>query len=224
MVEWTAAPEHPAQPSGQSSWDLPRGPPGKIREYWVCLLLAVVTLGAYGLWYHWVMHRELCDYAGRPVREKPIWIAYCSLFIGMAVVMGLMWLLVGALAFFDLGASLPGLFGSLAGFMVIILFMLLAAITMFILFIVYVVKQYRVLSEVKPLVGLSPHSGLGRFLGFYLGAIAASLIIPFLGWVLQLVAYWFMHEEYTGVWEQVRALNDQQGFVQVGTADPGSSV
>ncbi len=225
MVEWTAdspgdGPPQPRMPERT----LPSGPPGKIREYWICLVLSIVTLGVYGLWYHWVMHRELCDYLGRPVREKPIWITYLVLYIGMFSIIGAFVVMVVGAGLSGIGDEIEGIAAVLAGMLLLIGVFFLAVIAAVVLFIVYVVKQFKVLTAAKQALGLPSESAANRFLGFYVGGVVASMFVGFVGTVLQAVAYWFMHEEYTQIWWHVRSLNIEKGYVGVGAQVPEGEV
>lgn len=94
-MEWTAGPAvDPSEASSIPDRTMPSGPRGNVREYWVCLALSSVTFGVYGHWYHWVMHRGVCDYLGRRVREKPIWV-FLALYSGLYVVIGVFVLTAG---------------------------------------------------------------------------------------------------------------------------------
>lgn len=171
-VEWTA----------QSSVDTAqsiRRPLGKKREFKVILGLMFVSFGFYTLWYHWVAHRELCDFLGRPAREWPIWLTHVML---LGVALGI----IGSIVMLRLGGSRAGGTGAES---VLAVSLALVLITMGAVYLVYVRRQFQVIREAKERLGLPSRVGVGRFFLFP-GAFG----------------YWALHEEYLEIWWHVEYL------------------
>jgi hypothetical protein len=59
-------PQQPGQ-HGLAPFGRPLGPVGKIRSTWAVVGLSIITLGLYGIYYHFVVHEEMKQHSGEGV-------------------------------------------------------------------------------------------------------------------------------------------------------------
>lgn len=176
------------------------------RNYVRGVILALVTLGFYGLWWHWNVHKELCGHLGRPMRGEKVWYAFVMLYF-TAFVLGVWeWIVqrviipgqheVMTVAF--LGSVTYPMFG-----------VALSAPVALVLFIVYVKRQYEAIRDAKGALGIPVRGGLWRFLPLFLVGLALAFIpiidplINALGWGLVAAAYRYIQEDYNEIWGAV---------------------
>lgn len=161
--------------------------------------MAVLTLGLYALWWHRVVHRELCAFLGRADRERTTWAFYvgCHLFIWVLVVG---WVADSVAVFYGESGvtSSETVRADAAGVVVSAVF--LVGLEAVFLFVKHVRRQIEALEEAKARLGVPMRTDARRFFGLY-----------FAGPALQPVAYWFLQEDYNEVQEHVPKAAKPQG-------------
>ncbi len=202
---WTPLPMDPPQPMLHQV--VPQRESRFKRRYERGLLLAVVTLGAYAFWWHWAVHKELCNHLGRPMKGQTVWITYLLISFAVVVMAVMVWLM--RLGIMDGAQDPEGALISaraLVGLMPILFIVAVSAsLVALVLFAIYVRRQYEVIEEAKRAVGVPMRSKAGRFFVLYFGAAVLSAV-PLVGALAVLLvplAYWYLQEHYNDYWDAV---------------------
>lgn len=176
----------------------------KERPYIQGLLLSVVTLGLYGLWWHYTTHDELCRQVGRENKERPLWIAHVVLRLLVVVLFFVIIVMFFAAVFtaaeqgrFSEEEAAEAAIQALLGLGFGALLWTAAWVAQHVVFIVYVAKQYNLISEVRHSLGMPPKTGAGWFFGWYYGAGLTLLMFTAVLWFIgPMVAYVNPQEHY----------------------------
>lgn len=218
---WT--PGTPDAPQQQHASGLPTGPVANKREYAIGLLLSIVTLGLYGLWWHWVVHKEMCDFLQRPVEERNLWVAYVVLTIGSFVFLVISGVMMIGMIVAGTIENMASMFAAMGGMLLFLVVAMIAGIVSLVVLLIFVSRQYSVIESVKGRMNLSMNNNVGLFLGLYLGGYAVTTFVPYIGIfgiVMFPIAYWFLHEHYDQVWVTAARWRDRPGSGQTASDAP----
>lgn len=198
----TMAPR-PTASTSQAPGGAATGPPGMTRDPLVVVLLSVVTLGLYGLYYWWVVSREVDDYA-RPTAPSHnlMRIGTVLALVGGAV---LIFTLVSFLGALFAGSMSSGTFDEptdaevLAALLSGIGFFLLGATMAFAGAICRLVAKYRIWQAIEDAERHRPHARpLSSGLMLALAILAWFLSGP--GVVVSLILVWMTQDHLNRLW------------------------
>jgi hypothetical protein len=180
----------------------PSGPPGSVREPWVVVVLAVVTLGIYALVYWWTTSKEMDAYIGKPGHSHKsvrlgVLLSLAALGIGIFVFIGFLSAMYSAGAFdttmTEPNAAMIGAIFSFVGGFILVAGLGLAGV------IFLYVGRYRmweaIEAEERRRMWPSPLSA-----GLMLALSIAAYFVPFVGFVLPLVVLYMTQEHLNKLW------------------------
>lgn len=194
------APEAEVAPAAHAA-----GPVGETREPVIVLLLAVVTLGLYGLYYWWIASREVDEHTQRPGNSHNL--VRIGTIVSVAAGIVLVFAVISFLGslFADLVAGRQPTDQEIAS-MVLggIGIFLLAATAAFVGSVLRLVGKWRMWSALEAHERARMHPN-PLSAGLMVGLVIGSWFIPFVGWILPLVVMYLTQEHLNQAWEAAGA-------------------
>lgn len=200
-------PPYAASPSSYAQAAAPRatGPPGQVREPFVVILLAIVTLGLYGLYYWWVVSREVDEYTQKPGHSHKL--------VQIGTIISLV---AGVILFFAAISFIGTIIAEAADGQEPteeeVLGMVFGAIGTFILVgmaafagsIIRLVGKYRLWSALEENERARMHPN-PLSAGLMIALVILAWFVPFIGFVLPLVVMWMTQEHLNQAWQAAGA-------------------
>ena len=182
-----------------------RGPPGSVREPWIAIILAIVTLGLYSLYYWWVASREVDEYTQKPgnshnlVRVGTI----ISIVSGIVLLFALFSFLGSIFADAAAGREpaeeeiVAMIFGGIGLFVI-------AAMAMFVGSIIRLVGKWKLWTALEQDERARAHP-TPLSAGLMIALVIGSWFVPLVGWVLPLVVMYMTQEHLNQAWNAAGA-------------------
>ena len=192
---YEAPPSYAAPPPRAS------GPPGAVREPVVVILLAIVTLGLYGLYYWWVVSREVDEYTQKPGNaHKLVKIGTIISLVAGVILFFAAISFVGTIIAEAVDGAEPTeeeILGMIGGAFATFFLVGTAA---FVGSIIRLIGKWRLWSALeadeRARMHPSPISA-----GLMLALVILAWFIPFVGWILPLVVMWMTQEHLNQAWQ-----------------------
>lgn len=194
------APPHPGQAQGQAHAQ-GTGRVGEVREPLLVILLAIVTLGLYGLYYWWVVSREVDEHTQRPGHSHNL--------VRIGTIVSIVSALVLVFAFISFMGSMisSGLVDGDEPTEEEIMALLLGGIGIFVLgglgafvgSILRLIGKWRMWSALEEAERRRMHAN-PISAGLMLALSILGWFVPFVGWILPLVVMWMTQEHLNQAW------------------------
>jgi len=191
--------EGTASPEARLASAYPAGQPGQLveRNFWLWLVLVVITLGIATYFYHYATHDELNRQLGRRNEERRLFWAW----VGTSVVTGVVFMLVvvafvGAIATAAATLSQAEIISILVGLGAIFVLAIIGAVASFALYMMFTFKQFELWQRARGNLPLPTRPGFTWFVSWLVGGqIAAWLGLP-VTLITSPIAYWHLVEGY----------------------------